>query len=285
MALRPTWQGHLRLSLVTCPVALYTATSPTGDVHFNMLHKTTHNRIRMTPTDPETGPVERADIVRGYEIDKGRYVVVTQDEIDSVKLETTRAIDIEHFVDVGDIDRIYWNDPYFLVPDGKLAAEAFGVIREAMARQDRIALGRVVLHQRERLLAIEPRGKGMLAYSLRTFDEVRSPDSLFDDIPAAKPDPRMIEIAERIVEQLEGAFDPTGFNDRYEDALRSLIKEKEKGAGGKVKVEEPEDTNVVDLMEALRRSLGESGGKKGGKSAPKTKAAPAKHKAVARKRA
>jgi DNA end-binding protein Ku len=285
MAPRPTWQGHLRLSLVTCPVALYTATSPTGDVHFNMLHKTTHNRIRMIPTDPETGPVERADIVKGYEIDKGRYVVVTQDEIDSVKLETTRAIDIEHFVDVDDIDRIYWNDPYFLVPDGKLAAEAFGVIREAMARQDRIALGRVVLHQRERLLAIEPRGKGMLAYSLRTFDEVRSPDSLFDDIPAVKPDPRMIEIAERIVEQLEGPFDPSGFNDRYEDALRALIKEKEKGAGGKVRVDEPEDTNVVDLMEALRRSLGESGGKKGGKSAPKAKAAPARQRAAARKRA
>ena len=283
MAPRPTWQGHLRLSLVTCPVALYTATSPTGDVHFNMLHKTTHNRIRMIPTDPETGPVERADIVKGYEIDKGRYVVVTQDEIDAVKLETTRAIDIEHFVDVGDIDRIYWNDPYFLVPDGKLAAEAFGVIREAMARQERVALGRVVLHQRERLLAIEPRGKGMLAYSLRTFDEVRSPDSLFDDIPAVKPDPKMIEIAERIVEQLEGPFDPTGFNDRYEDALRALIKEKEKGAGGKVKVDEPEDTNVVDLMEALRRSLGESGGK-GGKAAPKPKAA-AKPKPAARKRA
>ena len=283
MAPRPTWQGHLRLSLVTCPVALYTATSPTGDVHFNMLHKTTHNRIRMIPTDPETGPVERADIVKGYEIDKGRYVVVTQDEIDAVKLETTRAIDIEHFVDVGDIDRIYWNDPYFLVPDGKLAAEAFGVIREAMARQERVALGRVVLHQRERLLAIEPRGKGMLAYSLRTFDEVRSPDSLFDDIPAVKPDPKMIEIAERIVEQLEGPFDPTGFNDRYEDALRALIKEKEKGAGGKVKVDEPEDTNVVDLMEALRRSLGESGGKTGGKA--KAKTASAKSKPTARKRA
>ena len=283
MAPRPTWQGHLRLSLVTCPVALYTATSPTGDVHFNMLHKTTHNRIRMIPTDPETGPVERADIVKGYEIDKGRYVVVTQDEIDAVKLETTRAIDIEHFVDVGDIDRIYWNDPYFLVPDGKLAAEAFGVIREAMVRQKRIALGRVVLHQRERLLAIEPRGKGMLAYSLRTFDEVRSPDSLFDDIPAVKPDPKMIEIAERIVEQLEGPFDPTGFNDRYEDALRALIKEKEKGAGGKVKVDEPEDTNVVDLMEALRRSLGESGGKTDGKA--KAKTASAKSKPTARKRA
>ena len=283
MAPRPTWQGHLRLSLVTCPVALYTATSPTGDVHFNMLHKTTNNRIRMVPTDPETGPVERADIVKGYEIDKGRYVVVTQDEIDSVKLETTRAIDIEHFVDVDDIDRIYWNDPYFLVPDGKLAAEAFSVIREAMVRQKRIALGRVVLHQRERLLAIEPRGKGMLAYSLRTFEEVRDPATLFDDIPTVKTDAKMIDIAERIIEQQEGPFDPTGFNDRYEDALRALIKEKEKGAGGKVRVEEPEDTNVVDLMEALRRSLGDSGGKDG--KPAKTAKPAAKAKPAARKRA
>ena len=202
MAIRPTWQGHLRLSLVTCPVALYTATSPRGDVHFNMLHKTTHNRIRMIPTDPETGPVERSDIVKGYEIDKGRYVVVTQDEIDSVKLESTRTIDIERFVDAQDIDRIYWDNPYFLAPDGKMAAEAFAVIREAMSRQDRIAIGRLVLHQRERLLAMEPRGAGMVAYSLRTRDEVRDPAQVFDAIPDAKADPKMIDIAERIIDQL-----------------------------------------------------------------------------------
>jgi DNA end-binding protein Ku len=161
---------------VTCPVALYTAISPRGDVHFNMLHASTHNRIRMIPTDPETGPVERSDIVKGYEIEKGRYVIVTPEEIDSVRLESTRTIDIERFVDVDEIDRIYWNDPYFLVPDGKMAAEAFAVIREAMSSQERIALGRVVLHQRERLLAIEPRDEGMLAYSLRTYAEVRKPD-------------------------------------------------------------------------------------------------------------
>jgi DNA end-binding protein Ku len=288
MAPRPTWQGHLRLSLVTCPVALYTAISPRGDVHFSMLHKSTHNRIRMIPTDPETGPVERSDIVKGYEIEKDHYVIVSQEEIDAVKLETTRAIDIERFVDVDDIDRIWWNDPYFLVPDGKMAAEAFGVIREAMSRQDRIAIGRVVLHQRERLLAIEPREQGMLAYSLRTHEEVRDPAALFDAIPDVKPDARMIDIAEKIIEQAAGPFDPTGFKDRYEEALRALIREKEKGAGRKVTVEEPEDTNVVDLMEALRRSLGQAGGGER-RAAPARKAAAArsstKRSAASRKRA
>jgi DNA end-binding protein Ku len=260
MAMRPSWQGHLRLSLVTCPVALYTAISARSDVHFNMLHKATHNRIRMIPTDPETGPVDRADIVKGYEIEKGHYVVVTQDEIDSVKLESTRTIDIERFVDADDIDRLYWNDPYFLAPDGKMAAEAFAVIREAMSKQDRIALGKIVLHQRERLLALEPRGEGMLAYSLRTRDEVRDSAEVFAAIPDVKPAAQMIEIAEKIIDQLQGPFDPSGFTDRYEDALKALVAAKEKGAGRVVQVEEPQDTPVSDLMEQLRSSLGQTGG-------------------------
>src|SRR5579872_2351147 len=258
MAARPNWQGHLRLSLVSCPVALYTATSPGGEVHFNMLHKTTKNRIRMIPTDPETGPVDRDDIVKGYEIDKDRYVVVTDDEIDSVRLESTRTIDIERFVAADEIDRLYWNDPYFLVPDGKMAVEAYTVIREAMRRSKRIALGRLVMHTRERLMAIEPRDKGMLAYSLRSHDEVRDVDAAFDDIPAEKPDPEMIEIASKIIEQQEGPFDPSQFNDRYEDALRALIKKKQKGERI-VKTEEPHGAEVIDLMQALRKSLGTKG--------------------------
>lgn len=283
MAPRPTWQGHLRLSLVTCPVALYTATSPKGDVHFNLLHKDTHNRIRMIPTDPDKGPVERSELVKGYEVSKGHYIVVTPEEIESVRLESTRTIDIERFVEASDIDRMYWNDPYFLAPDGKMAAEAFGVIREAMAKQDRIALGRVVLHQRERLLALEPRDEGILAYSLRTYQEVRDPADYFGDIPKVKPDPKMVDIAEKIIDQLAGEFEPKEFNDRYEDALRALIKEKEKGHGRKVTAEEPEDTNVVDLMEALRKSLGQ-GGKTAAKKAPakpkpKAKEAPKKKRA------
>ncbi len=285
MAPRPTWQGHLRLSLVTCPVALYTATSPKGEVHFNMLHKTTKNRIRMVPTDPETGPVDRDDIVKGYEIDKYRYVIVTPEEIDSVRLESTRTIDIERFVDADEIDRLYWNDPYFLVPDGKMAAEAFAVIREAMASQERIAIGRLVLHQRERLLALEPRDKGMVATSLRTYDEVRDPADLFDEIPSRKAERQMIEIAGKIIEQLEGPFDPTKFNDRYEDALRELIAAKQKGKTAVARVEEPEDTSTSDLMELLRKSLGQSGGAGERRKPAQAKPARRKHAAAARKRA
>ena len=258
MATRPTWQGHLRLSLVSCPVALYTGTSSTSEVHFNLLHKETLNRIRMIPTDPETGPVERADLVRGFEVDKDRYVVVSDEEIDAVKLESTRTLDIERFVDVSEIDRLYWNAPYYLTPDGKMAVEAFGVIREAMQRSGKLALGRVVLHQRERLMALEPRGNGIVAYSLRTYDEVRPPQDYFAAIPDAKPDQKMVDIAERIIEQLEGPFDPTQFEDRYEEALKALIAEKQKGHKVE-KVKEADDTtNVVDLMDALRRSLGQA---------------------------
>jgi DNA end-binding protein Ku len=274
MAARPTWQGHLRLSLVTCPVALYTATQPGGEVHFNMLHKKTHNRIRMIPTDPDLGPVERTDLVKGYEYEKGEYIVLTQDEIDDVRLESTKTIDIERFVEAGSIDRLYWDNPYFLAPDGKLAIEAFTVIREAMERTKRIALGRVVMHQRERMLAMEPRDTGMVAWSLRTHDEVRDPADFFDEIPDKKPDPKMISIAEKIIEQQEGAFDPSQFNDRYEDALRELIDEKRAGKGRKVSAPEPDDGKVVDLMAALRKSLGGQGKA----AAAKAKAPPRAHK-------
>ncbi|HEY5289593.1 MAG TPA: Ku protein, partial [Caulobacteraceae bacterium] len=198
---RPTWRGHLRLSLVTCPVALYTATNAGGDVHFNLINPKTNNRIRMVATDPDTGPIDRSDLVKGYEVEKDRYILLREDEIRSVKLESTKTIDIEHFVAVGEIDRIYWDNPYFLVPDGKLAQEAFGVIREAMRRSGQIALGRVVLSTRERLLALEPRDAGILATSLRAKDEVRGADELFEGISDAKPDAAMISIAEKIIEQ------------------------------------------------------------------------------------
>jgi len=287
MAPRPTWQGHLRLSLVTCPVALYTAISPGGEVRFNLLHPKTHNRIRMVATDPELGPVDRADLVKGYEYEKDRYVILTPEEIESVRLESTRTIDIERFVDAEDIDRLYWDNPYFLVPDGKLAVDAYTVIRDAMTQAGKIALGRVVMHTRERLLAIEPRDNGLVAYTLRSHDEVRDAGQLFDDIPDRKADPQMVAIAEKIIEQQEGPFDPSQFKDRYEDALRALIKQKEKGGGAKVKAQEPENTNVVDLMEALRKSLGQKPGAPAGKaSARKGPAdkAPAR-KPAARKKA
>ena len=254
MAYRPTWQGHLRLSLVTCPVALYTATNSGGDVHFHLINPKTNNRIRMITTDPDTGPVERSDLVKGYEVSKGEYILLTPDEINSVKLESTKTIDIEHFVAADEIDRLYWDNPYFLAPDGKLAQEAFGVIRKAMEKSGQIALGRVVIGTRERILALEPRGKGILATTIRTDAEVRNPDEIFDAISDAAPDAGMISIAEKIIEQREGPFDPKDFVDRYEDALKALIEERKKGHKP-AKVEEPEQTNVIDLMSALRASL------------------------------
>ncbi|HWF00282.1 MAG TPA: Ku protein [Caulobacteraceae bacterium] len=254
MAYRPTWQGHLKLSLVTCPVALYTAVNSGGDVHFNLINPKTNNRIRMITTDPETGPIDRSDLVKGFEVEKGRYILVTDEEVRSVRLESTRTIEIERFVPAQDIDRVYWDHPYYLAPDGKLAQEAFAVIREAMERAGQVALGRVVLSTRERLLGIEPRGKGMVAYSLRTADEVRKPEEIFAQIGEVKPDAQMIQIAERIIEQQEGPFDPSQFVDRYEEALKALIAEKQKGHKP-VAAPEPEDTNVVDLMSALRASL------------------------------
>jgi DNA end-binding protein Ku len=286
MATRPTWQGYLRLSLVSCPVALYTATSRTGEVHFNMLSKETHNRIKMIPTDPETGPIDRSDIVKGYEIEKGHYVVITDEEIKNVRLETTRTLDIERFVDDEDIDRLYWNDPYFLAPDGDMAVEAFSVIREAMKKAGKVALGRLVMHQRERLMALEPRDKGILAYTIRNKREVRQADEIFDHIKQLKPPEQMIDIAAKIIDQLEGPFDPSQFNDRYEDALRALIKEKEKGHTIKAP-DEPKEAEVIDLMEALKRSLGQSGGERRKPAASRSaaKKAPAHRKPAAKKRA
>lgn len=255
MAARPTWSGHLRLSLVTCPVALYNATSSAGDVHFNLINPATGSRIKMVTTDAETGePVNRGDLVKGYEIEKGRYIVLTNEEIAAVKLESTRVINIERFVDADEIDRLYWNTPYFLMPDGKLGLEAFAVIREAMVRSNKIALGRVVLHTRERLVALEPRGKGIVATTLRVNDEVRSAEETFAEIGDVAADEAMVDIASRIIEQQGGAFDPGQFNDRYEDALRALIAEKE-GKTPKSKDEPAADTNVVDLMAALKASL------------------------------
>ncbi len=280
MAYRPTWQGHLRLSLVTCPVALYTATNAAGDVHFNLINPKTNNRIKMITTDPDTGPVNRSDLVKGYEVEKGKYILVTEDEIRSVKLESTKTIDIERFVPADEIDRIYWDHPYYLAPDGKLAQEAFAVIREAMERSGQIALGRVVLSTRERILALEPRDNGILAYSLRTDDEVRKPGEIFGSIADAKPDPGMIDIAEKIIEQKEGPFDPSKFVDRYEEALKKLIADKQKGHKP-VAAEEPDDTNVIDLMAALKASLAGKSAKAApsargtkGKSGDKAKAAP-----------
>jgi DNA end-binding protein Ku len=256
---RPIWQGNLRLSLVSCPVALYGATDRGSDVSFHLLNPETNNRIRMIPTDPDTGPVERSELVKGYEISKNHYVVLSNDELKAVRLETTKNIEIDRFVDEKDIDRLYWNMPYYLLPDEKGGLEAYAVIRAALEETGRIALGRVVMHGRERLVALEPRGKGIIAYTLRMGDEVINPADAFADIPAEHPAKQMVEIARKIIEQQEGAFEPEKFEDRYENALRDLIRRKEKGE--KLVTAEPvEEDNVIDLMAALKKSLKTKGG-------------------------
>ena len=286
MAYHPIWQGHLKLSLVTCPVALYTATSASADVHFHLINPKTNNRIKMVTTDPDTGPIDRADLVKGYEAAKGEYILLTDEEIKSVKLESTKTIDIERFVPDDQIDRLYWDNPYYLAPDGKMAQEAFGVIRTAMEKSGQIALGRVVIATRERLLALEPRGKGILAYTLRTDAEVRQPDEIFDAISDAAADPAMISIAERIIEQQAGPFDPSQFVDRYEEALKAMIDQKQRGEKP-VQATETKESNVIDLMAALRASLAGTG-EADAKPVPKAKAgkkAPAKPLKSAKRKA
>ena len=281
MTYRPTWQGHLKLSLVTCPVALYTATDAAGDVHFHLINPKTNNRIRMITTDPDSGPVERKDLVKGYEVSKGEYVMLTDEEIDAVKLESTKTIDIERFVAADEIDRIYWDNPYYLAPDGKIAQEAFGVIRTAMEKSGQIALARIVIATRERILALEPRGRGILACTIRSDADVRKSDDIFSTISDARADAGMIAIAEKIIKQLEGPFDPRQFVDRYEAALKALIEDKTKGRKP-ARIAEPEDTNVIDLMAALRASLAA----KSGADAPAAKrATPQKSAGAASSRA
>lgn len=262
MAARPIWQGHLRLSLVTCPVALFNATTGANDVSFNLLHKETHRRIKMVPHEPELGPVERSELVKGYEFKPGQYVIVTPKEIEAVRLPSTKIIDIEQFVDASDIDRIYWDNPYYLIPQGDEETRAYSVIREAMELSAKVALGRLVMHNRERIVALEPRGRGLLLTTLRAADEVRDEKDFFDDIPATKADKQMLAIAEKIIDQQAGPFKPKEFIDRYEDALRDLIKKKQKGKTI-IAEEAPEDTKVIDLMDALKKSLA-SEGKRGG---------------------
>ena len=278
MAARPTWQGHLKLSLVTCPVALFTATSSAGDVRFHLVNPATNNRIRMVPTDPDTGPVERSDLVRGYEVSRDEYVLFDEADFDRVKLESTRVISIDKFVDESEIDRLYWEDPFYVVPEKGAGVEAFAVIRDAMNKQGTVALGCLVLRGKERQLALEVRDKGLIAWTLRAHAEVRDAADYFDDIPTVKADSDMVEIAARIISQKQSDFEPADFKDRYDDALRDMIAAKTKGGKGTVGVAEPDDTNVIDLMAALKSSLK-------GSASPTPKKAPAKKPAAKKKSA
>ena len=255
MAARPSWEGHLRLSLVTCPVALWPATSEAETIRFNMINPKTNNRIRMQTVDAGTGEqVSRSELVKGFQVAKGEYVLFDKEELDAVKLESTRIVDIEKFVPRASIDRLYWETPYHLVPASKTGIEAYAVIRAAMARQNMVAIGRLVMSTRERICAIEIEEGGLVLTTLRTAEEVRALDEVaLPDLP--KPDPKMLQIAEKIVEQQSGDFDPSEFRDRYEDALRALIEEKRKGKPVKPAKPANDDTKVVDLMAALKKSL------------------------------
>jgi DNA end-binding protein Ku len=254
MAPRPAWKGYLKLSLVSCAVRVYSALARKEKVSFHLLHKDTHNRIQMKPHDPEVGPVERSDLVKGYEYEKGKYVIFTEEDLEKIQIESSKAIVIEKFVDAGNVDPIYLELPYYVAPDGAVAEETFRVIQWAMREKQKTALSRVVLSNRERLIALMCRDKGFLMLTLRAADQVRDHTEFFADIKEEAPDPEMLELAERLIEQRSGAFDPSEFRDRYHDAVLEMVKAKVKGQEP-VLAKAPEPGKVINLMDALKRSL------------------------------
>jgi len=263
MAPRPAWKGYLKLSLVSCAVAMYTATSTSSRIRLHIINRETGNRIRNQAIDAETGEVvENESKVKGYEVDDGRYVLLEEDELDEVALESTHTIDIESFVERSEVDEIYLDESFYLVPNDEVAYEAFAVIREAMKKKDMVGLGRVVTHRRERLMMLRPRGRGIVATALRYKPEVRNEDSYFKEIAATRVPNDMLQLAEHILEQKKGHFDPEEFEDRYEDALKKLIKAKQAGKEPPA-APAPKPSNVINLMDALRRSAkGEAGNEK-----------------------
>jgi DNA end-binding protein Ku len=266
MAPRPNWKGYLKLSLVSCPVALYPATSTSQRIRFNIINRETGNRIRNEVVDAETGdPVEPEDRVKGYQYEKGEYVLVEDDELDNVALESTHTIDIEQFVPMAEVDRIYLDESFYLVPQDEMGQEAFAVIREAMRKDDLVGLARVVIYRREHLLLLAPRGKGMMATALRYKTEVRAEKNYFDEIGNVKVAPDMLKLAVQILESKKGHFDPSKFEDRYENALMDLIKAKRAGRKPP-KLSEDRPSNVINLMDALQRSARGGGGRAGGRA-------------------
>ncbi|MFN3657868.1 MAG: Ku protein [Pseudolabrys sp.] len=254
MAPRPSWKGFLKLSLVSCAVALYPATTTAERVRFHIINRNTGNRIRNEVVDAETGaPVAPEDRVKGYEAAKGQYVLLEEDELDNVALESTHTIDIEEFVPVEEIDRIYLDESFYLVPEGEVAQDAFAVIREAMRKENLAGLARLVIYRRERLLLIVPRGKGLMATALRYKTEVRDARAYFEGIPDVKVPADMLRLAAHILESKTGHFDPEKFENRYETALTALIEAKRAGKKPPVAAA-PRGGNVINLMDALRRS-------------------------------
>lgn len=256
MAPRANWKGFLRLSLVTCPVALYPATSESEKVSFNQLNRKTGHRIKYAKVDADTGEeVDNEDIVKGYKVDTDTFIEVTKEELENVALESTRTIEIDEFVDRSEIDPRYLIRPYYLTPDGKVGHDAFAVIRETIREMNKVAIGRVVLTNREHIIALEPLDKGLMGTLLRYPYEVRSAEEYFDDIQDVKVTKDMLDLARHIVNQKAGHFEPDKFEDQYETALIDLINQKRAGKPITAKAR-PRGENVVDLMDALGKSIG-----------------------------
>ncbi|HEX6001624.1 MAG TPA: Ku protein [Hyphomicrobiaceae bacterium] len=299
MAPRPNWKGYLKLSLVSCPVALFPATTTSERVSFRTLNRTTGHRLRRQLVDEQSGEVvEAEDQIKGYEVAKGEFIQVDDDELKSVQVESNHTIDIERFVRRADVDELYLDTPYYLTPTDRVGEEAFAVIRDAMRAEKMVGLARVVLFRRERIVMLEPRDKGISAFTLHYANEVHQAANYFDEIPDLELPKQMLELASHIIEKMTGTFEPDQFEDRYENALIELIRSKQ--AGMPVKAQPAvRQTNVINLMDALRRSVEGTGGKAGEaappagkpkkaaptkksekaeKPAPKTRATPAKTK-------
>jgi DNA end-binding protein Ku len=255
-ARRAYWKGYLKLSLVTAPVALYPASSQAEKTHFHQINRKTGNRLRQQMVDEKTGKVvDKDDKSRGYEVSKGKYVEIEPDEIKAIQVESTHTIDIAKFVPADEIDRRYYDNAYYIVPDGKAGEEAFAVIRDAMKDKGRVALASIVLTNREHIIAIEPFGKGMLGTTLRYDYEVRDEKELFRGVPSPKIPKEMVSLASHILDTKSGHFDPSQFKDEFELELRKLVKRKASGKTIEAPEEQEKPSNVIDLMEALRRSV------------------------------
>ena len=295
MAARAYWQGQIRLALVSIPVEVYAATKSGATISFHQIHEPSGKRINYEKVVQGIGPVDRDEIVKGYEVSKGNYVLLDDDEIEAAKVESRKTLDLVQFVEAGEIDVFYFEKPYYVVPSDDLAEEAFIVLREAMKNAGKVGIGQISVRGRETLVSLKPCGKGLVLETMRYEDEVRKAQSYFKEIPATKPDKALLDLATTLIEQRTAPFEPAEFHDRYVDALKKLIEKKRKSKGKKVleDVEEPEalrGDNVIDLMAALKRSVG---GKEGGaakkkapaKKPPAKRKAPAKKAAPARKRA
>jgi DNA end-binding protein Ku len=283
---RPIWKGYLRLSLVSCPIRLYPATSQSERISFHLLNPKTHNRVTMQPHDAESDQqLERSELVRGYELSKGQYVVVTEEELDAIEIESSKTVDLTLFVDANEVDLVYLDNPYYVAPDSKIADETFRVIREAMNRSGKAGVGRVVLTNREHPIMLRPHGKGLVMITLRPAEEVRADTEYFKEISESKLDEEMVNLAVHIIEQKSGHFDPKELaGDRYQEALRHLVEQKVKGEKPVIpKAAKP--AKVINLMDALRRSLEAEGSAAGKPSAPSKRRATTRHPAAGRRRA